>query len=54
MGCQFRSPDEDLVRLSSDAVSRVMANSELKDLWTETPDSASWSERLSDLITRLR
>ncbi len=48
------SSDDELVALSAEAVNRVLTNSELKDLWAETPDSASWSDRLSDLSARLR
>ena len=45
---------ENWAALAEKAVSRIGANSELKDLWDESDDSTAWYDELNDLKQRLR
>ena len=47
--------EPDLAGLAAGAVRRVLAGSELKDLWDEagTEQSEEWEAQLEDLLTRL-
>ncbi len=45
-------PDVDLLALASDAAGRILADSELKELWDETEED-SWQKVIKDLIERL-
>ncbi len=47
--------EPELAGLAADAVRRVLAGSELKDLWDETgtEQSEEWEAQLDDLLTRL-
>lgn len=49
--------DADLVGLATVAVARIVAESELRDLWEESADSPgpeSWHESVAGLLARLR
>lgn len=43
----------DPVNLAVKAVSRVKADSELKELWDESPDVSDWFAKIDDLLDRL-
>jgi hypothetical protein len=50
---QFARSDADMKERAIAAVSRVSADSELRELWDESNESAAWSASLSDLKSRL-
>jgi hypothetical protein len=43
----------DLVRMAQQAVRRVQASSELRDLWEEAGELDAWNSTLDDLLARL-
>jgi hypothetical protein len=44
----------DYVTMAQKAVARVLAQSELRDLWAETDEYGAWTAVTTDLLTRLR
>jgi hypothetical protein len=42
-----------MTRLALQAIERIQVDSELKELWNETPKAAEWYEVMADLKTRL-
>ena len=46
-------PTRDLLDLARSAVSRVLFDSELLDLWAESDESEAWNQAVTDLIDRL-
>lgn len=53
IGGQEEPPDDDLVIHARDAVGRVGAKSELRELWEDTEDYQAWDGGLEDLLSRL-
>lgn len=49
----FGAPDRKLVELAREAVSRVLFDSELLDLWAESEACEDWNRSVTDLIDRL-
>lgn len=49
----FGAPNDDLFDNARDAVSLVISNSELSDLWAESDDRAAFNRATGDLIHRL-
>ena len=43
-----------LVDAARRAVARVLKESELKDLWEDSPDKQAWQDGVQDLLSRLR
>jgi len=48
------APDVVLVSKAVRAIDRIMTNSELKDLWSESDELSQWHDCLNDLKTRLK
>jgi hypothetical protein len=46
--------DTELVRQAIAAVYRVRSSSELRDLWSESPELDVWAAQLDDLVLRLK
>jgi hypothetical protein len=49
----FGEPGNELLALAREAVSRVLFDSELLDLWAESEDAEIWNQSVTDLIDRL-
>lgn len=49
----FGAPDAALVEMARGAVSRVLQESELAELWAEADDPEAWNLTVTDLIERL-
>ncbi|MDG3007245.1 DUF4259 domain-containing protein [Paludisphaera mucosa] len=47
------APEPKLVEKARLAIERILQDSELKDLWEETPDSAAWHEEMESLSRRV-
>lgn len=47
------APEPLLVQGAASAVDAVLEDSELKDLWAQTPDFAAWQAGIIDLKARL-
>jgi len=46
--------DAELVRQAIAAVNRIQLSSELRDLWSDSPELDVWAAHLDDLVLRLR
>jgi hypothetical protein len=47
------TPDPSLVQRTASAVDAILKDSELKELWAETPDFAAWRASVIDVKARL-
>ena len=48
-----RRPDSALVKTAQRVVQRILKDSDLKDLWAESSDSAKWQQEVEGLLGRL-
>jgi hypothetical protein len=46
--------DDDLLDAARRSVTRVFQESELKELWEDSPDHEAWKDGLRNLLSRLR
>ncbi|HXG08753.1 MAG TPA: DUF4259 domain-containing protein [Gemmataceae bacterium] len=49
-----KPPKPALVQKAQRVVKRILKNSELKELWAESEDSAKWQQEVEGLLHRLR
>jgi len=49
-----RPKDDQLKKLATQAVQKIVASSELKELWEESGDVESWMEQVQELLKRLK
>ena len=48
------APDRGLIETAHRAIERVLKDSELRDLWNESPKASTWRREVEELLARLR
>lgn len=53
-GAKATAPDRGLIETAHRAIERALKDSELRNLWSESPKASMWQREVEELLTRLR